>query len=57
MEKTVFFRPARPLPFPCRAWLYDYRFTDSAVREKNGAWWRRQRLQPYTPVFHLPDSL
>ncbi|MFQ5673065.1 MAG: lipase maturation factor family protein [Nitrospinales bacterium] len=60
-------RPALDLlgknPFPAappryiRAWLYDYRFTDSAARQKSGAWWRRQRLQPYTPVFHLPDSL
>lgn len=49
-------------PFPdappryIRAWLYDYRFTDFAARKASGAWWRRQRLKPYTPIFHLPGS-
>jgi hypothetical protein len=43
-------------PFPdhpprsVRAVLYDYRFTDSAERRRNGAWWRRQVRGLYCPV-------
>jgi predicted DCC family thiol-disulfide oxidoreductase YuxK len=43
-------------PFPdhppryVRATLYDYRFTDAAVRRSSGAWWRRRMIGPYGPV-------
>ena len=49
-------------PFPnappryIRAMLYDYRFTDFAMRRKEGTWWRRERKGPYCPVLSLKDA-
>ena len=43
-------------PFPdhppryLRAVVYDYHFTDFAMRRVEGRWWRRQFLGPYAPV-------
>jgi hypothetical protein len=43
-------------PFPdvppkqVRAVVYDYHFTDFAEAARDGAWWRREYLGPYTPV-------
>jgi len=46
-------------PFPdspprhVRAVVYDYRFTDRESRARDGAWWRRTIVGPYSPVFSL----
>jgi predicted DCC family thiol-disulfide oxidoreductase YuxK len=34
-----------------RAQLYEYRFTDRETRRRTGAWWRRDLVGPYCPVF------
>ena len=51
-----------PNPFPdapprfLRAVVYDYRFTDAAVRRTTGAWWTRRPLGLYCPVLTLVDG-
>jgi lipase maturation factor 1 len=46
-------------PFPntppkhVRALLYEYTFSDSEVRRKNGEWWQRTLLGAYSPVLTL----
>jgi hypothetical protein len=46
-------------PFPdhppryVRAVLYDYAFTDSAVRARSGLWWVRTRVGDYVPPIAL----
>ncbi len=46
-------------PFPdsppryVRAVTYDYRFTDGESRARDGTWWRRSAVGPYSPVFSL----
>ena len=48
-------------PFPdsppryLQAVVYDYRFTNSEVRNQNNAWWTRKLLRPYTPILMLPE--
>jgi hypothetical protein len=43
-------------PFPdeppryLRAALYEYRFTDTVTRQREGTWWQRKRLRQYAPV-------
>lgn len=51
MEKNPF--PDAPPKF-VRALLYDYRFTDLAVRTDSGAWWRRELIRVYTGPSSLP---
>ncbi|MBT5632503.1 MAG: DUF393 domain-containing protein [Nitrospina sp.] len=47
-------------PFPdgppkyLQALVYDYRFSDSETRSRNGSWWTRKLLRPYTPILQLP---
>ena len=46
-------------PFPnappryIRAVVYDYHFTDFAMRRKTGAWWRREPKGDYLPAISL----
>jgi len=46
-------------PFPdappryVRAQLYEYHFTDPAMRRAGGGWWRRELKRPYCPVLSL----
>ncbi|MGH7740292.1 MAG: lipase maturation factor family protein [bacterium] len=48
-------------PFPetpphwIRAKIWDYRFTDPAVRDQTGQWWRRDNPQIYVPPFALSE--
>ncbi len=48
-------------PFPqappryIRAVVYDYHFTDFAMRRKTGAWWRRELKGDYLPVMSLDE--
>jgi len=42
-------RPPRYL----RAVLYRYRFADAAARQRDGVWWTRERLGPYSPTLSL----
>jgi predicted DCC family thiol-disulfide oxidoreductase YuxK len=48
-------------PFPnappryIRAVVYDYHFTDFALRRKKGEWWRRQPLGTYLPSISLRE--
>ena len=48
-------------PFPdsppkyMQAIVYDYRFTDAETRDRDGSWWNRKLLRPYTPILQLPD--
>jgi len=48
-------------PFPknppkyIQAIAYDYSFSDSETRSRNGSWWNRKLLRPYTPIFELQD--
>ncbi|HXJ60508.1 MAG TPA: lipase maturation factor family protein [Verrucomicrobiae bacterium] len=44
--------PGRP-PKYIRASLYEYRFTDSAGRQANGTWWRRDAKGLYCPPISL----
>ena len=44
--------PDRP-PKYLQALVYDYRFSDSETRSRNGSWWTR-KLRPYTPILQLP---
>ena len=39
-----------------RALLYDYRFTDRAVRASTGRWWSRQLLGSYLPPLVLDET-
>jgi hypothetical protein len=50
LEKNPF--PDKP-PRYVRAVLYEYRFTDRATRDKNDAWWRRERTGLYCPQLSL----
>jgi predicted DCC family thiol-disulfide oxidoreductase YuxK len=49
-------------PFPnappryIRAVVYDYHFTDFAMRRKTGAWWRREPKGDYLPVISLREE-
>jgi lipase maturation factor 1 len=36
-----------------RAVLYRYRFADAGAREREGAWWTRERLGEYSPTLSL----
>lgn len=48
-------------PFPnsppkyLQAVVYDYRFTDSEIRNRDNSWWTRKLLHPYTPILQLPE--
>ena len=44
--------PDRP-PKYLQALVYDYRFSDSETRSRDGSWWTR-KLRPYTPILQLP---
>jgi lipase maturation factor 1 len=52
LEKNPF--PDSP-PKYLQAVVYDYRFTDSETRSRDGSWWKRKLLRPYTPIFQLPE--
>jgi lipase maturation factor 1 len=47
-------------PFPnsppkyLQAVVYDYRFTNSEIRNRDNSWWTRKLLHPYTPILQLP---
>ncbi len=47
-------------PFPdnppkyIQAVVYDYRFSDFEIRHREGSWWKRKLLRPYTPILQLP---
>ncbi|HEY3216852.1 MAG TPA: lipase maturation factor family protein [Candidatus Eisenbacteria bacterium] len=49
-------------PFPrappryLRALVYDYHFTDPAIRRATGRWWRRELLGLYCPVLALEEG-
>ncbi len=49
-------------PFPesppryIRARLFQYHFTTAAEKKQTGAWWRRDREEPYCPVLSLRDK-
>ena len=49
-------------PFPnappryIRAFVYDYHFTDFAMRRATGQWWRRELKGPYCPILSLRES-
>jgi len=53
LEKNPF--PDKP-PRYVRAALYEYRFTDRATRDENGAWWRRERKGLYCPEISLRQN-
>lgn len=44
--------PDRP-PVYIRASLYNYHFTDMATRNATGAWWKREYVGTYMPIFSL----
>ena len=46
--------PDRP-PKYLQALVYDYRFSDAETRNREGSWWTRKLLRPYTPILQLPD--
>jgi predicted DCC family thiol-disulfide oxidoreductase YuxK len=50
LEKNPF--PAAP-PRSIRACLYEYHFTDSAMRRADGSWWRREFKGFYCPPISL----
>lgn len=50
LEKNPF--PDAP-PRYIRAVAYDYRFSDYALRRREGAWWERKRLGLYGPIVEL----
>jgi predicted DCC family thiol-disulfide oxidoreductase YuxK len=52
LERNPF--PNAP-PHYIRAVVYDYHFTDFAIRRKTGAWWRRQEMGAYLPALSLDD--
>ncbi|HET6371894.1 MAG TPA: lipase maturation factor family protein, partial [Candidatus Polarisedimenticolia bacterium] len=55
LERNPF--PAAP-PAHLRALLYEYHFTDTATRQRTGAWWRRDLKGLYCPVLSSrPRSL
>ena len=47
--------PAHP-PRYVRALLYDYRFSDRALRHETGAWWTRRLVGIYLPRAHLANQ-
>jgi lipase maturation factor 1 len=53
LEKNPF--PDSP-PKYLQAVVYDYRFADSETRSREGSWWTRKLLRPYTPILQLPNS-
>jgi lipase maturation factor 1 len=52
LDKNPF--PENP-PRYLQAVVYDYRFTDSDTRSREGSWWNRKLLRPYTPILQLPE--
>ena len=48
-------------PFPenppkyMQALVYDYRFSDAETRNRDGSWWTRKLMRPYTPILQLPE--
>lgn len=52
LEKNPF--PDKP-PKYLQAVVYDYRFSDFETRRREGSWWTRKLLRPYTPIFQLPE--
>jgi len=38
-----------------QALVYDYRFSDTETRNRDGSWWNRKLLRPYTPIMQLPQ--
>jgi lipase maturation factor 1 len=48
-------------PFPdsppkyLQAVVYDYRFSDFETKNRDGSWWNRKLLRPYTPILQLPE--
>ncbi|MEW6778258.1 MAG: lipase maturation factor family protein, partial [Bdellovibrionota bacterium] len=53
LDKNPF--PEKP-PKLLRSTLYDYKFTTFEERKKNGAWWKRTEVGPYTPILYIPES-
>ncbi len=51
LEKNPF--PDSP-PKYMQAVVYDYRFSDFETRNRDGSWWTRKLLRPYTPILQLP---
>jgi hypothetical protein len=47
--------PDKPPKF-VRAVLYDYRFSDAAMRRQTGAWWTRKPVRLYLPAVSLPSG-
>ena len=47
LEQNPF--PERP-PRYVRALLYQYHFTNFAERKESGTWWRRDLVEPYSPI-------
>ncbi|MBT5549596.1 MAG: DUF393 domain-containing protein [Nitrospina sp.] len=52
LEKNPF--PDSP-PKYLQAVVYDYRFSNSEARDRDGSWWKRKLLRPYTPILQLPE--
>ena len=52
LKKNPF--PDKP-PKYLQAVVYDYHFTDFETREREGTWWTRKLLRPYTPILQLPQ--
>jgi len=40
-----------------RALVYDYHFTNWAIRRKTGAWWQRELRGVYLPVLALREDV
>ena len=53
LQKNPF---AGPPPRSVRAVLYEYRFTDVAVRRATGEWWQRERKGLYCPEISLQQN-
>lgn len=53
LERNPF--PGGPPQF-IRAQRFRYRFTDWNERRRDGAWWKRERLDEYLPPLSLPPS-
>jgi hypothetical protein len=39
-----------------RSELFRYRFSDGTTRQRDGVWWTRERVGPYSPVFSRQGS-
>ncbi len=52
LEKNPF---SNSPPKYLQAVVYDYKFTDSEIRNRDNSWWTRKLLRPYTPIMQLPE--